>query len=241
MDFATCGHEQVAPARREDDGMSRRKRVEDFPENLEDLLERLGGVPLRRIRSWPPPGTATEADVLAAEREPRKVLCELIDGVLVEKARGTKEAILASLLGHFLWEFVRPRQLGVVLGADGMLRLFPGRVRIPDVSFISADRLPAGEFPTDAIAELSPNLAVEVLSKSNTAKEIELKLRDYFQSGSQLVWIIQPKTQTAVAYTSSEDKRRVGKNQALDGGAVLPGFKLPLKSLFAPPWRKHAG
>ncbi len=221
--------------------MATRTKRPDPPENAQELVDRLGGIPLERILVWPPPGTATEADVLAAERRPRKRLCELIDGVLVEKPMGTREAILASLLGHFLWEFVRPRGLGVVVGADGMLRLFPGRVRIPDVSFISLDRLPAGELPSDAIAEISPNLAVEVLSKSNTAREIELKLRDYFQSGTELVWVIQPKTQTADVYLSSETKRRVGKGQALDGGTVLPGFRLPLKVLFAPPGKKRAG
>jgi Uma2 family endonuclease len=221
--------------------MAKRSQPADLPENMQELMARLGDVPLERVRLRPPLGTATEADVLAAEREPRKRLCELIDGVLVEKAMGTREAILASLLGYFLWEFVRPRGLGVVLGADGMLRLFPGRVRIPDVSFVSIDRLPEGELPADAIAELAPNLAVEVLSKSNTPKEIELKLRDYFQSGAELVWVIRPQTQTAEVYTSSEAKRLVSRNQSLEGGKVLPGFKLPLKKLFAPPGRKQAG
>ena len=211
-----------------------------FPENVQDLVERLGNVPLERIRLRPPPGTATEKDVLAAEREPRKRLCELIDGVLVEKPTGTREALIASLLGYFLWEYVRPRGCGVVLGADGMLRIFPGRVRIPDVSFIASERLPKGELPDDAIAEIAPNLAVEILSRSNTGKEIELKLRDYFQSGAELAWVIQPKTRTADVYTPAEEKRHLSKNQSLDGGSVLPGFKLPLKTLFASPGRKHA-
>lgn len=221
--------------------MAKRSRPAELPDNMRELMARLGDVPLERVRLRPPLGTATEADVLAAEREPRKRLCELIDGVLVEKAMGTREALLASLLAHFLWEFVQPRGLGIVLGGDGMLRLFPGRVRIPDVSFISIDRLPQGELPADVIAQLAPNLAVEVLSKSNTPKEIELKLRDYFQSGAELVWVIRPETQTADVYTSSEEKRRITKNQSLGGGDVLPGFKLPLKTLFAPPGRKRAG
>ena len=220
--------------------MATRMKQPELPDNMEEMLHRLGDVPLRRIPMWPPIGTATEADVLAAEREPRKRLCELIDGVLVEKPMGTKEALVASLLGYFLWEFVRPRNLGVVLGADGMLRLFPGRVRIPDVSFVALDRLPEGELPSDAIAELAPNLAVEILSRSNTPKEIELKLRDYFQSGAELVWVIEPKTQTAEVYTALDEKRRIAKTQALDGGSVLPGFKLPLKTLFAPPGSKRA-
>jgi Uma2 family endonuclease len=197
-----------------------------------ELMEQLGGIPLDRIRMQPPPGTATEKDVLAAEREPRKLLCELIDGVLVEKVMGTKEALLASYLGHLLWEFVEERDLGTVLGADGMLRLFPGQVRIPDVSFISWGNWPGGRVPDDPIAEVVPDLAVEVLSPKNTPKEMERKLRDYFKAGTRMVWLLYPKTRTAEVYTSADDKRRISKSQRLDGGDVLPGFRVGLKRIF---------
>jgi hypothetical protein len=66
-------------------------------ESLADLVERLGGIPLDRIRMRPPPGTATEEDVLAALEAPRKRICELIDGVLVEKAMGYSESVLILL------------------------------------------------------------------------------------------------------------------------------------------------
>jgi Uma2 family endonuclease len=197
-----------------------------------ELMEQLGGIPLERIRMQPPPGTATEKDLLDAERAPRKLLCELIDGVLVEKVMGTKEAMLASFLGHLLWEFVDERDLGTVLGADGMLRLFPGQVRIPDVSFISWGNWPGRHVSDDPIAEVVPDLAVEVLSPKNTPKEMERKLRDYFKAGTRLVWLLYPKTQTAEVYTSPDDKRRVGKNQSLDGGEVLPGFRVALRRIF---------
>ena len=75
-------------------------------DNLAELMERLGHVPLDRIRMRPPPGTATEKDVLAAEREPRKRLCELIDGVLVEKAVGVQESLLGLQLGHQIANFL---------------------------------------------------------------------------------------------------------------------------------------
>jgi hypothetical protein len=68
------------------------------PETVADLLARLGGIPPERIRMQPPPGLATEADVLAALAAPRKRLCELIDGVLVEKAMGFTEAVLAGAM-----------------------------------------------------------------------------------------------------------------------------------------------
>jgi Uma2 family endonuclease len=202
------------------------------PDNLAELLRRLGGVPLARIRLKPPPGTATEKDVLRAYSGINRRLCELVDGVLVEKAVGTQEALLASILVELLWGHVRPRRLGLVLGADGMLRLMPGLVRIPDVSFISRKQLPGGRLPKQAIAHLVPDLAVEVLSKGNTPKEIDRKLRDYFINGTTLVWVIRPKTETADVYTSPTDRRHIDKEGALEGDPVLPGFSLPLTELF---------
>jgi Uma2 family endonuclease len=204
-----------------------------MPGTLADLLHRIGDVSPERIRALPPPGTATEKDVIAALDGPEKRLCELVDGVLVEKVMGTKEGVLASLIGHFLWDFLEENDLGLVAGADGPVRLQLGLVRIPDVCFVSWERLPEGELPDAAIAPVVPDLAVEVLSTGNTKAEMDRKLRDYFEAGVRLVWFIQPKTQTAAVYTSPTKVRRVGKDQALDGGAVLPGFRLPLKDLFA--------
>lgn len=203
------------------------------PDNMAELLHQLGGVPLERILVRPAPGTATEADVLAAERQPRKRLCELVDGVLVEKPMSALESLLAIVVARLVGNFADEEDRGVVLGADAMLRLFPGQVRIPDVSFISWDNIPGGKMPSDPIASLVPDLAVEVLSPSNTRAEMNRKLRDYFLAGTRLVWIIDPKTRTAEMYTSPTDVRRVRKNGNLDGGDVLPGFRLSLPDLFA--------
>jgi Uma2 family endonuclease len=202
-------------------------------ETFAELLERIGDVPPDRIRMQPPPGTATEKDVIRAMEAPRKRLCELVDGVLVEKAVGMREALLAGVILKRLWEFVGPDDLGVVLPADASLRLMPGLVRFPDVSFISWGTIGADEVPKEPVPDLAPDLAVEVISEGNTKKEMERKLRDYFVSGVRLVWLVYPKTQTAEAYTAPDEVRRVGKNQALDGGDVLSGFRLPLKDLFA--------
>ena len=104
--------------------------------NLGDLLKRLGNIPAERVRLHPTPGTATEKDVLyMLDHENR--LCELVDGTLVEKAVGYEESEIAGILLTFLNNFVRPRKLGIVTGADGTIRLFPGLVRMPDVAFAS--------------------------------------------------------------------------------------------------------
>ncbi len=201
-------------------------------ETLADLLERLGGLPLDRIRFRPYPGTATEQDVLEAEERDNR-LCELVDGVLVEKAMGYREAILAVALARLLADFVVPRNLGHVTGADGMLRLFPGLVRIPDVAFASWDAFPDGRLPADPIPDLAPDLAVEVLSRSNTAREMQRKLREYFEAGVKLVWLVNPEPRTVAVYTSPDECAVFSEGQSLDAGAVLPGFVVPLRELFS--------
>ena len=100
---------------------------------IADLLEQFGPIPASRIRHDPPPGAATEQDVVEIEaREDR--LYELIDGVLLEKAMGYYEAYLASLLGRLIGNYADEHDLGIVAGAYGTLGLFPHQVRIPDVS-----------------------------------------------------------------------------------------------------------
>jgi Uma2 family endonuclease len=200
---------------------------------MADLLEGFGNIPPERIWLDPHPGTATEKDVIAAWSGLDRRLCELVQGTLVEKPMGTKEANVALVIGYFLMKYLENRDLGLVLGADGMVRLKIGLVRIPDVAFVSWARLPEGELPDEAIASRVPELAVEVLSVSNTPREMSLKVEEYFRAGVKLVWLIDPKTQTAEEYTSPTTPRHVAKNQALDGHNVLPDFSLSLKQLFA--------
>ncbi len=202
------------------------------PPTIADLLRDLGDISPKRIRLKPAPGRGTVQDVVRIEaREDR--LCELIDGVLVEKVMGAKESFLACLLIQVLRNYVDRNPLGVVLGEAGMLQLRPRLVRIPDVSFISWNQMPSGEFPSEPVPNLFPDLAVEVLSRGNTRGEMNLKVSEYFAAGTRLVWIIDPDTHTAEVYTTPGECRRLKATQSLDGGEVLPGFKLPLKELFA--------
>jgi len=199
-------------------------------QTVADLLERLGGVPPSRVLMTPTPGTATEADVIAIhDRENR--LCELVDETLVEKAMGFYESAYAALLVSYAINFLRDHDLGKVLGADGMMRLFPGLVRIPDVSFISWERYPKeGKAP---IPDLAPDLAVEILSKSNTRKEMERKLDDYLRAGVRLVWYVDPEKRSARVYDAAGGVRDLTEADELDGGDVLPGFRLSLADWFA--------
>jgi Uma2 family endonuclease len=199
---------------------------------LADVLESLGGISPARVLANPAPGTATEQHVLEIHRCEKR-LCELVDGALVEKAMGYRESLLAGAILAFLRAFVVPRNLGLVTGPDGMVRLFPGLVRIPDVAFASWDRLPDRRVPAVPIPQLAPDLAVEVLSESNTEAEMARKLHEYFTAGVRLVWLVDPEARTVAVYTGPEHFTVLGEAQTLDGGAVLPGFTLPLRELFA--------
>jgi Uma2 family endonuclease len=199
---------------------------------LADLLEQLGDVPLCRILVEPAPGTATEQDVIDVEAREKR-LCELVDGVLVEKPMGFYESRVAIVLSHFLENFLDEHDLGIVVGEAGMMRMGTGLVRIPDVSFIAWDRLPDRQIPRRPIPDLVPDLAVEVLSESNTDKEMERKRGEYFQAGVRLAWFIDPVERTAEVYTAPDQPTATGQDGALDGGDVLPGFVLPLRELFA--------
>jgi Uma2 family endonuclease len=170
-------------------------------------------------------------DIAAREEK----LYELIDGVLVQKSMGFYEGYIACLLVHALVDFVRKTNAGIVNGPDGTLRLTSDQVRIPDVSFVSWERLPSGELPKQAMPLLSPNLAVEIISSSNTAEEMNRKLREYFEAGVELVWYVYPESRTVRVFTSVDDAVELSENDSLDGGMVLDGFSMSLKELFKKP------
>jgi Uma2 family endonuclease len=199
---------------------------------MADLQDRLGGIPLDRIRFHPFPGTATVQDVIAIHQQEGK-LCELVEGVLLEKTVGFIESGLAGFLIGVLNAFVLPRNLGVVTGEAGTVELTAGLVRIPDVAFTSWDRLPGRRYPAAPVPRLAPNLAVEVLSRSNTPDEMAVKRQDYFTAGVQLVWEIDPQARVVRVYTSPDQATTLGPTDTLDGGVVLPGFSLKVQQLFA--------
>jgi Uma2 family endonuclease len=197
---------------------------------LADLHTRLGGISLDRIWFRPAPGTATEKDVIEAERRENR-LCELVDGTLVEKAVGFEEARLAVQLGFLILSYLDKNDLGVCVGADGMMRIAPGLVRISDVSFVPWDKLPGRESPQEPIPDLAPDLAVEVLSEGNTKAEMTRKVREYFEVGVVLVWLIDPKKRTARVFSTVGKSVLVQAKESIDGGEVLPGFVVKLSHL----------
>jgi Uma2 family endonuclease len=196
-----------------------------------DLIRHFGDIPAERIRLQPVPGTATVADVIAVEANEHR-LCELVDGVLVEKAMGAYESRFAAVLIFYLEQFVFVKDLGVVCGEAATLRIMPNLVRIPDVCFISWARLPDRVFPADPVPDLVPDLAVEVLSKSNTSKEMSRKLGEYFEAGVRQVWFVDLNLRQIRVYTNVNQSRLYKEGDTVRGGTVLPGFTLTVKALF---------
>jgi Uma2 family endonuclease len=199
---------------------------------LADMVHDLGGISLKRIRMRPAPGRATEADLIRL-RTREKRLYELVHGVLVEKVMGAPQACVTADLLFGVKLFLRGNDLGFVMTPDGPTRLFKGLVRMPDLSFISWDRMPSREYPSTPILAVVPNLAAEVLSEGNTRGEIKRKLKEYFLAGVELAWVVDPFKRTVAVYTAPDVVTTLTEKESLDGGGVLPGFTMPVKDLFA--------
>jgi Uma2 family endonuclease len=198
-----------------------------------EVIARFGDIPIARICTDPAPGAATEADVIE-QHERHDRLCELVDGTLVEKAMGWREAYLAAWISTLLNNFVVPRKLGLVFGSDGMFRFKPEQIRIPDVAYVSKQRFAKGKgSSSDAFWEYGCDLAVEVISPSNTRREMERKLADYFSAGVQLVWLVYLNPREVVAYTSPTKSTTLSDHDVLEGGEVLPGFAVAVADIFA--------
>jgi Uma2 family endonuclease len=160
--------------------------------------------------------------------------CELVDGIWVEKAMGNPAAIVGSnILGH-IHEFVRPRKLGHVLGAEGAYRMLPDRpklLRKPDVSFVAAGRLSPEELKKAEWA-IAPDLAVEGISPNESAEDLETKLDEYLRAGVRLVWLVYIPTQNVWAYRPDGTAKRYRADDSLTGDDVLPGFAVKVSELF---------
>ncbi len=203
---------------------------------LEDVLERVGHVPASRILMHPTPGTATEADLFDRKIVGVRV-CELVDGILVEKPVGFKDDGIGTWIICLLWEYLRDRNLGHLSGAQGPIKLKLNLVRIPDVAFIRWDSVDDTDTITDPDGpslEAVPDLVIEVLSPSNTKAEMAIKLAEYARAGVPLVWYVDPKKKVVTVYPEGKttEGKVFGVDGILDGGSALPGFALPVHRIF---------
>ncbi len=197
---------------------------------LADHLAMLDGISADRVHAELPPGTATIDDWIAATD--RGIACELVDGTLVDRPMGFYESLLAScLIAHFYLASDHGR-LGVTSGEQGFIRLGPAQVRAPDVGFFLRTSLPGGRLPTERVPAICPDIAVEILSPSNTVGEMAQKCKEYFQGGCHLVWMVDPVARNVAVYRPDLPVEIIGLDSYLEGRDVLPSFRLLVADLF---------
>jgi Uma2 family endonuclease len=160
---------------------------------------------------------------------------ELIDGELVMSPKNNfQHEHISGELQDALRSFVKSHGAGVVLGGNIGCWMKNRNCRAPDVAFISKERLQKFGFKpnTKKFFPEAPDLAVEVLSPSNTRAEIDARLKDFFSSGSKLVWIIDPEEESVEVCHSPTDRKLIGSGGFLEGEDLLPGFRHPIADLF---------
>ena len=180
---------------------------------------------------WSAP--ATENAIIEAMRN--DLLYEVVDNEVRElPPMGLEEVLLASDLMRILSTFAWNAGLGRVV-SEGLFLLIEAkkRQRRPDLAFVSFQRWPRGRrVPKTSAWEVVPNLAIEVVSPTNFANEVLEKIEDYFLSGVERVWVVCPTVAKLYDYDSPSSVRILTRDETLDGGALLPGFRLPLAELF---------
>lgn len=158
---------------------------------------------------------------------------ELINGVIVEDmSPGFEHGKCSLRIASPMMIFVDDNDLGsVAVEVDHYLPPDKFNTRRPDVEFISKERLAL--FDPTAYVPLMPDLAVEVKSPSNTPEELRQKAAYYLQNGARMVWLVFPQEQMVVVYTLTNPAGTTYRmGDTLDGGEVLPGFKLALTAIF---------
>jgi Uma2 family endonuclease len=158
---------------------------------------------------------------------------ELVRGKLIrEPPTGAEHGGVTVALAVHLGAFVRKHHLGRVVAETGfILAEDPPTVRAPDIAFIAATRIPPEGLPVRFFPG-APDLAVEVISPSNTMVEIQGKVTDYLAAGARLVWVVEPRTRTVTVYRSEREIRILREGEELDGGEVVSGFRVRVGEIF---------
>jgi Uma2 family endonuclease len=159
---------------------------------------------------------------------------ELVEGELHQMAPpGFLHGMIGNDLSWRLAQYVQANGLGVVLAAETgfILGRNPDTVRAPDIAFVSKSQLdrcglPEGYFPE------APALAVEVVSPSDTAEEVDSKVRSWLTAGTQLAWVVYPGGRSITVYRSLDDIHVLTEKDKLIGNSVVPGFECDVADLF---------
>ncbi|MBM4031974.1 MAG: Uma2 family endonuclease [Planctomycetes bacterium] len=179
---------------------------------------------------------ATTVEITTAEQlfqAPDLGPCELVRGELIMGSppgygHGSVEVRISKALAIF----VEAKGLGEVVGGEPgfIIARNPDTVRAPDVAFIRAERVPKRE--RARFYQGAPDLAVEVISPSDRASEVNAKVQDWLDAGCRMVWVVDPETETVAVYRSRTQVEVLGISDTISGGDVLPGFSLPVAQAF---------
>ncbi len=156
-------------------------------------------------------------------------LLELIEGGIIEKVASFTPSKIGSRINRFVGNFVDEQNLGYVTGADGSYVMSDKNSFMPDVAYISRERLP--EEPHRE-AHVPPDFAVEVKSPTDSKREMRKKAEKYLAFGTKLVWLVFPDEQEVEVYDGDKDVQNFGMDAVLNGGDVLPGFRLAVSDIF---------
>jgi Uma2 family endonuclease len=181
-----------------------------------------------------PTSATLEAKVERSGRCDDEPLYEVVDGQRVElPPMGAYQTQIASALLDHLQHFARTKRLGHAQ-AEMLFELAAvARERRPDVSFVSYARWPRGQrVPATAAWAVTPDLAVELVSPTNPADAVLGKVHEYFRAGVRLVWVIYPEATQIHVYRAPKRIQVLDLEDDLTGNTVLPGFRLPVKTLF---------
>ena len=158
---------------------------------------------------------------------------ELVGGTLVREPQpGALHGLVTMNALRALDSHCREHRSGMVFVEAGYVLDPGGLVRRPDVSFLLTAHLPEGDLPEE-MWRRPPDLAVEVVSPGNTAADIEQKVGEYLAAGTAEVWVLYPRTHTIVVHRAGGEALRRGEEDEIDGGDMLPGFRVSVRSFFS--------
>ena len=162
---------------------------------------------------------------------------ELVRGVLqVREPVGPAHGCTASEISRAIGNYLDSHPIGVTMVEVGYVtERGPDTVRGPDVSFMTYES--ARRVKGEGFAQIAPDLAIEVASPSNTPRDIDKKVAEYFTMGARLVWVADPKKRTVTVLAPEARPYVVSGDEFLDGGNVLPEFRAQVKKLFG--WPPH--
>jgi Uma2 family endonuclease len=179
-------------------------------------------------------GTITEADIM--DMAARGILREVVNGQWVDpEVTGREHGRIETMIIYLLMQFIVPRQLGELYSGDTTF-IIEGTsddmqtIRMPDVAFVEKSRL--SEVDVQKPLYLAPDLAIEIVSPSETASEIQAKVSDYRRAGVKQIWQVYPTQQQVIVTLTDGTAKSYSINDSIPGGDVLPGFELKVKDIF---------